>query len=103
MIYAKLFEEILAKPALYVGNRSVVKIKAFIDGYHHAKWSAGDESQDDLYFGFQQWVEGRFGLETSHDWASIILFMSGDDIEAFETTKKLWGEYTSQFQRQRPQ
>ena len=91
---SELLETILAKPALYVGNRSIEKIVAYIDGYAHARIERGEYNpHDDLYRGFNQWVAGRLGIDTSHGWAEIISFMSGDEVAAFEMTKELWAEY----------
>lgn len=101
MLYSKLFEEILAKPGMYVGNCSIIGIRAFIDGYRHAKWETGDSSQDDLYNGFTQWLAERFNITSSHEWSRIISFMSNSEADAFENTKKLWSEYKAQFYQQK--
>jgi hypothetical protein len=96
MSLLELFDDILARPALYVGQRSIFKIKAFIDGYRYARWSPGDNSETDPYYGFQGWVQRRFNIRTAHSWDRIIAFMSSDEVDAFESTKKLWGEYKAE-------
>jgi hypothetical protein len=98
--YSNMFEEILKKPALYVGNCSVSKIKTFMDGYIYAKWEEGKNSETDPYKEFGEWVRNRFQIKTSHGWADIVQFMSPDDAYAFEMTKKLWEEYKSQLHNQ---
>lgn len=96
MSYSKLFDEILSKPSMYVGNSSIVKIKAFMDGYIYANLENEKRNYEDLYFGFQPWVISRFELGVSKDWASIITFMSTGEDNAFEMTKALWKEYKSE-------
>ena len=94
--YSELFERVLAKPALYVGNRSIMRIKSFMDGYRFARWDLGDEHHDDLYDEFQQFVESRFNVKTSHSWDRIICFMSSDDVDAFEMVKELWSVHKAE-------
>lgn len=93
MSYANLFDKILAKPAMYVGNCRIERIGAYMDGYIYAKWEAGDLREDDPYFGFNGWVARRFRIKTAHNWVGIIQFMSGSEASAFEMTVELWDEY----------
>jgi len=96
MSLAELFEEVLAQPALFVGNRCIIRIKSFMDGYRYALWKRGDYDESDPYYGFQPFVEARFSVRTSHSWDRIVSFMTADDVGAFEMTKKLWDEYRNQ-------
>lgn len=66
-VYAELFEKVLARPAMYVGSCSIVRIGAFMGGYWYAKLEAGEDSEDDLYKGFNQWVARRFKITSAHD------------------------------------
>jgi hypothetical protein len=100
-MYSELFEEILKKPALYVGDISIIRIKSFVDGYLHARWETGQKQEDDLYFGFQRFVERRLHLSTSHSWDRMICFMSSNDVEAFEMANDLWTEYKIEVSEQR--
>lgn len=93
MSYADLFDKILARPAMYVGNCRIERIGAFMDGYVHAKYEAGELLEDDPYFGFNGWVARRFKIRSAHNWVGIIEFMSGSESAAFDMTRELWGEY----------
>ena len=93
MSLVELFEEVLAQPGLFVGHRSVTRIKSFMDGYRYALWKRGEYDESDAYYGFQSFVEERFNLRTSHGWDSIVSFMALEELGAFELTKKLWDEY----------
>lgn len=83
----------LKRPALYVGHESIIKIKAFIDGYEYAHENM---SRDEMYDEFQRWVAQRFNVKSAHDWASIIEFMAISELGAFELTKELWNEFKSE-------
>jgi len=100
MRYSKLFEEILNKPGMYVGNTSIERIFAFMDGYIHADWENKKRDNSDLYFGFQPWVIERLGLGIQKNWANSIAFVAGSEESAFEMTKKLWTEYKAEMQQQ---
>ncbi len=89
---SELLEKILDRPALYIGHSSVIKMKAFIDGYQFAD----AESADSLYGGFQGWVATRFHIETANDWASIIAFMGLSESGSFALMKELWEEYKAE-------
>ena len=97
MSLAELFEEVLGQPALFVGNRSVVRIKSFVDGYRYALWKTGDDDESGPYYGFQRFVEERYNVRTSHSWDRIVCFMAADDVGGFELTKEMWKEYRSQY------
>lgn len=99
--FAEKFEEILKKPALYVGNCSVQKIRAFMDGYIDAKLEDGEKRKPDLYDDFGEWVRNRFQITTSHGWAEIVQFMSPSEAYAFQLTKELWDEYKLQIQEKK--
>ena len=66
-----LFEKILARPPLYVGYCSIIRIGAFMDGYAHAGWEAGEDSKNGLYKGFNEYVARRFKIESAHNWVSF--------------------------------
>src|SRR5215510_11104638 len=93
---AELFEDVLSKPAMYVGHGSIVRVKSFMDGYIHATWKEGKHDNSDAYFGFQKFVENRFELTRTHSWENLISFMTISEAEAFEETKTLWAQYKAQ-------
>jgi hypothetical protein len=98
MLLSELFEQVLERPAMYVGQESVVRISAFVEGYWYAKWACGEDVRDDLYRGFTAWTAKRFRIESAHSWEDIILFMALGESRAYEMTVELWGEYKAQYQ-----
>lgn len=93
MSYSDLFDKILDKPGMYVGNCRIERFRAYMDGYIHARREAGERIVDDPYQGFSTWVGARFELGACRDWVSIINFMTGSEESAYELTKELWAEY----------
>ena len=97
MTSSELFEKILNRPGLYVGQESVTKMKAFIDGYEFANRSESIPIRDPLYADFQDWVARRFKINTAHDWASIVSFMGLSERGSFELLRELWEEHKKKF------
>jgi len=94
MNVSDIFDEVLSRPEMYVGARSVTRLHAFIQGYWIAKYHYDGSAKNDFSRDFTKWIAERFDVKTSHNWASIILFMNGgDECLAFDMTKELWGLY----------
>jgi hypothetical protein len=92
----ELFEKILAQPGMGIGQKSVTRLKAFMDGYMTAMHEVNPYDEN-FNMEFNKWVAHRFQIETSHNWASIILFMScNDEAAAFDMTKELWEKFKSE-------
>lgn len=91
-------DQLLARPALFVGHESIVLISAYIDGYQHA---TGGALNDDLYRNFNDWVAKRFKIPSMHNWALIISFMGVSENAGFELARKLWQEYKSEVEANR--
>lgn len=96
MIYSDLFEEILAKPTLYVGNANIRHIAFYMKGYIYANWEKGHQDTSDLYFGFQNWVADSYAVSKTLGWQNIITLFSSSEDHAFEITVKCWNEYKAE-------
>ena len=96
-LYTNLFESLLEKPNSLIGEKSITKMFIFLCGY---QWCAKtDHSDDPLYSGFQNWIEARFQMGISHNWASVILFLEGgSEYRAFDRLKILWYEYKAEME-----
>ena len=82
---------------MYLGSPSVTKLKAFLDGYHLARWEM-KEGHDN--FGtmneFQDMVQERFSIVQSFGWDSILeFFAGGGEREGLDLFWKLWDEHVS--------
>lgn len=52
-----LFTMIKKKPGLYIGSKSLVRLKSFIDGYIFALKIKGNDYQTEQYKKFNKWIE----------------------------------------------
>lgn len=91
-----VFEDALQQPVVYIGFKSVSRLRAFIDGYALAM-ERTNLPVENFTSSFNEWVAKRFRIQTAHSWASIILFMNmGNEDAAFDMTKELWAQYKTE-------
>ncbi|UBF25038.1 hypothetical protein K9N68_25885 [Kovacikia minuta CCNUW1] len=81
-----LLARIKQRPGMYMGKPSITRLNSFLDGYMSARIELGlsPTQQEQEFNGFQDWIQERFKIESSHGWASIILFYSADEKAALE-------------------
>jgi hypothetical protein len=96
-IFSEHFEQILEKPEMYVGEKSLTKISYYLQGYRKGYQYAKQQYEDDeIMNGFQKYVVDRYKLGVNHNWAHILLFMERSEYRAFDRAKQLWSEYKTQ-------
>jgi len=63
---------------MYLGKCSITRLRAFLDGYETARAELGfpDTEQQQQLDGFQEWIQERYQITSTHGWDSIILFFS---------------------------
>jgi hypothetical protein len=91
-----LLAKIRVRPAIYLGEWSLTRLRAFIDGYCYMAYERGIEPGDQPNFdGFHDWVAAKFGWrESTAGWCNIILQESnGDDRVALKSFFELIDEY----------
>ena len=88
-----LIGRIKSRPTMYISERSIDCLRAFLDGWVMAR----DPNRQDSEFmlGFQEWVQRRYRVGTSHSWARIIAFYSPDQPAALDKALDLLMEYSS--------
>lgn len=71
---------------MYLGRRSITRLRSFLDGYISARQDLGlpPRKQEREFAGFQDWIQERFKITTTHGWDSIILFYSADERDALD-------------------
>ena len=84
-----VINEVTSFPELHLGKPSLERLYAFIGGYLHHNEDADDHCMD----GFNEYVAERTGVHTSHNWSSIIPFVSASEGEAFNTFIRLFKEF----------
>ena len=77
-----LLNEIRVRPAMYISKRSISCLKAFLDGWYLRDPQSVDDA--DVMDNFQDWIEKKYNIKTSHSWSAIILFYSQDEYDALE-------------------
>jgi hypothetical protein len=96
MSLSETLDKIFEYPSIYIGRKSVDRAFTFICGYSVALQQTEIDWKDNLEEGFSSWVCGKFDYLSTHTWASVCIFHSLDEGEAFELAKKLWIEYKSE-------
>jgi hypothetical protein len=93
MKFTELLEPLAARPGMYISERSIYCLQAFIDGFRFA--AEDDPEAEEFMYGFQQWTESRFEVSTTQSWAKIINFFSSDQTAALDEALRLLLEYRS--------
>ncbi|MBE9120121.1 hypothetical protein IQ269_04700 [Tychonema sp. LEGE 07199] len=93
--FYQLLDKIKARPALYLGKRSIFSLQAFLDGYTCACRQLGIPvtEQEQEFAEFQDWIEKQFNQQSTRSWARIILFYSEDESQALDTFFQLFEDF----------
>ena len=84
-------EMIQERTSMYIGGRTIVHLKAFLDGWFFGR---EDDISDSYLLGdFQEWVQDRYKIKSTQSWAQIILFYSTDEYDALSNFFKLWSRF----------
>lgn len=91
ILYKKI-QQIKQKPGMYIGKPSLHLLQAYLNDYvaYH------NETNDPNYFfmpEFQEYIQRRFNITTTHSWANIITFYSNNDDDAFNRFYQLLEEF----------
>jgi hypothetical protein len=91
----EMLQEIKQRPAMYFGKCSLTCLRAFLDGYMGARLDLGlpITEQEKEFGGFQDWIQERYNITSSHGWHSIILFYSADERAAFDNFFRLFEKF----------
>ena len=93
--FYQLLDKIKARPALYLGKRSIFSLQAFLDGYTCACRQLGIPvtEQEQEFAEFQDWIEKQFNQQSTRSWARIIVFYSEDKSQALDTFFQLFENF----------
>lgn len=80
----EMLDKIKRNPGIFLGKYSITRLRAFLDGYMSSREDLGlPPTQQEIKFNqFQDWIQTRFKITSSHGWDSIILFYSADERDA---------------------
>lgn len=91
----EMLERIKQRPGMFLGNCSITRLRAFLDGYMGSREDLGlPPTQQELEFNqFQEWIQTKFKITSSHGWDSIILFYSADERDALNNFFELFDKF----------
>lgn len=87
----KLIAEINQRPGMYLGEPSVSRLRAFLDGYCYAASQLTPEVlPPSLLTAFRDWVTNRYSVRESLGWDQVLCREAGDDKKAFYLFVSEW-------------
>ncbi|MCL1464585.1 hypothetical protein [Argonema galeatum] len=91
----EMLQEIKKRPGMYLGKCSITRLRMLLDGYGLAQCELGlpRTDQEREFNGFQDWIQQKFNITSSHGWDSIILFYSADERDALDNFFKLFEKF----------
>ena len=90
--FEKLLVELKYRPGVYIGKKSLERLSAFINGYMYCYYKHNGGPSDYLP-GFQDYIEKKYGIQSTHGWSEIIRFFSTTEEEAFDSFFNLVNEF----------
>ena len=92
--FYKVLEDIKNKPSLYIGTKSLIRLKHFLDGiFYTLCYLNGQKECPNFLEGFQEWIQIRFDITSTQHWSDIINFHSSNDVNAFDLFFELLNEF----------
>lgn len=85
------------KPAMYIGQHSIIRFSFFISGYDFAVYDReGDKDYYYILARFTDWLAVRYSTTKTYSWKDILLEIAGDDKKAFEIFWNYWDEFLAE-------
>jgi hypothetical protein len=91
--FLPVIKQIKSRTAMYVGQRSISCLRAFLNGWEFAHEGKVDGAS--LMHDFQKWVARKCKVKAAHSWDRIILFESQDEADALEKLIVWFDEFCS--------
>ena len=90
-----LLERIKKRPGMYLGKPSITRLNMLLTGYSMARIELDlpPTKQEEEFGGFQDWIEERYKITSTHGWDSIILFYSADERDALSNFFQLFEQF----------
>jgi len=100
MNIVELIRTVEKRPRMFLPEESVRYMSAFITGYFAGRCKGFDISSEcedsEIYKEFQNWVQHKYQVETSHGVESITTYWSGGNKESLDLFFTLWNEYCNE-------
>ncbi|WP_051588735.1 hypothetical protein [Ruminococcus sp. NK3A76] len=80
----ELLQSIKNKPGAYLGEKSILRLKHFMDGYCLATEYAGIDFDLDTYYAFAEWLRTKYQVMSVVSYDTILTDRFSDDAAAFD-------------------
>ena len=85
-----LIIKIKQRPGMYLGSKSVVKLRVFLEGYIYAMVENNFDCQKNIYDDFNEWFRKKYEIRESYIWDR---FLSDTISNPEEAIDKLYEEF----------
>ncbi len=79
-----LIKMVKLKPGLYVGRKSLVKLRSFLDGYVFAMRYNNIKYNSVQYNMFNDWIASKYNIRTSELWDTYLPRITNNEEKAFD-------------------
>ncbi|WP_139996541.1 hypothetical protein [Paenibacillus paridis] len=97
ILYKKI-QQMRQRPGMYIGKKSLLLLHAYLNGYIAYHNEINKEPNCFFLAEFQEYIQRRFNLYTTHSWADIIISFSLNDEEAFDRFYQLLDDFSLKVQ-----
>jgi hypothetical protein len=97
ILYNKI-QQMKKRPGMYIGKPSLSLLQAYLNGYVAYHNEVNVEQNYFFLPQFQEYIQKRFKIESTHSWAEIITFYSSSDDAAFDSFYQLLDDFVSENQ-----
>ena len=93
--FYEMLESVKQRPGMYLGICSITRLRSFLIGYMGARQDLGlpVTEEENEFDKFQEWIQERFEIKSSHGWNDIILFYSADEKDALNKFFELFEKF----------
>lgn len=81
--FYELLLMIKQRPGAFLGKKSALKLKSFLDGFEYAMILCNNESFTESYADFKKWFEIKHSIRTTESWYDYLI-RRYDDVQAFD-------------------
>ena len=71
------------RPGAFLGGKSALKLKSFLDGFEYAMFLCNNESFTKNCADFKKWFEVKYNIRTTESWYAYLIRYY-DDVKAFD-------------------
>ncbi len=92
---SQLLNQLHKRPLMYFGQRSLIRMAAFIRGYFYAHLGTAIGEEYDYMNQFTDFLRERYEVTLSLGWDGILLSVAQDNEVAFDLFWQQWEEFTT--------